>query len=236
MAKIIKKKFFDVEVPLLNEKYEALGNAVTDLDNKSLKIDATRKLRGKGVDLIFTIKLIEGKAVAVPKKIFLLPSFISHMMHAGADYVEDSFAAQTQESEVIIKPFLITRKKVSRAVRRTLRNSARNWLIDYLKTKDDNDVFQEILSNQLQKPLSIRLKKIYPLGVCEIRWFEIKKLLAKKQKKEEKIIEEIEIKKEETEKGNIEEVKEEIKENIEISSAEENAEKSKKKNKKVKTE
>ena len=110
------------------------------------------------------------------------------MLHTGIDYVEDSFTAETSESKVIIKPFLITRKKVSRAVRKTLRNSAKNWIMDYVKTKNDEEAFQEILSNQFQKLLGIRLKKIYPLAICEIRMFEIKKPLEQKiDSKEEKI-------------------------------------------------
>jgi len=198
MAKILKKKFFEVEIPLLNENYEVLGSSLDELSNKVIKIDATRKLRGKGIDILFRIELKEGKAIAVPKKLKLLPSFMVHMMHKGITYVEDSIKAETKESKVIIKPFLITRKKVSRAVRRTLRNSARNWLIDYLKTKEDNEVFQEILSNQVQKPLSLKLKKIYPLAICEIRVFEVKGRLEKpSEKKEIKEIEQTEIKKEE---------------------------------------
>lgn len=183
MAKILKKKFFEVDIPLIEEKYEAHNTLLENLNNRIVKIDATRKLRGKNVDLIFQIKVKDNKAVAYPKKLILLPYFIKHMLHTGIDYVEDSFNAETLESKVLIKPFLITRKKVSRAVRKTLRNSAKNWIVDYLKTKKDEEVFQEILSNQFQKPLSIRLKKIYPLAICEIRIFEIKKPLEQKEEK-----------------------------------------------------
>ena len=179
MAKILKKKFFEIELPLIEEKYEAYAGLLEELNNKIVKVDATRKLRGKNVDLIFKIVVKDNKATAQPKKLVLLPYFIKHMLHTGIDYVEDSFSAETKDSQVMIKPFLITRKKVSRAVRKTLRNSAKNWVIDYLKTKTDEEVFQEILSNQCQKLLGIKLKKVYPLAICEIRIFEIKKPLSK---------------------------------------------------------
>lgn len=181
MAKILKKKFFEIEIPLINEKYEAYVNSVQELDKRTIKVDATRKLKGKGVDLIFTIKIEDHKAIAEPKKLFLLSSFIGHMMHKGVSYIEDSITTETKESIVVIKPFLITRKKVSRAVRRTMRNSARNWIIEYLKDKEDYDLFDEILSNQFQKPLSLKLKKIYPLAICEVKSFEIRKSLGKKK-------------------------------------------------------
>jgi ribosomal protein S3AE len=210
MAKPIKKKYFEINLPLIGEKYEAQAHSIDELKDKIIKLDITRKLKGKSVDLVFKTELKNGTIEATPKKLTLMPFFITHMMHKGIDYIEDSFIAETRESQVSIKPFLITRKKVSRAVRRTLRNSAKNWIIDYLKTKTDNEVFEDILSNQLQKPLSIKLKKIYPLAICEIRIFELKKQLAEK-KPEVSIKEEIK----EIEKEAEEEIKEELEETAE---------------------
>jgi len=178
MAKIIKKKFYEIELPLIGDKYETYLTDINDIVGKTVKVDITRKLRGKSVDLHFQVKMENGKAVGVPKKLVLMPFFIKHMLHTGIDYVEDSIEAESRESKIIIKPFLITRKKVSRAVRRTLRNSAKNWIVDYLKTKMNNELFEEILNNQLQKPLSLKLKKVYPLAICEIRMLEVKKPLA----------------------------------------------------------
>ena len=214
MAKIIKKKFFEVDLPLIGEKYEIYSGSLESLKERTIKTDLTRKLKGKSVDLVFQIQIADGKALGIPKRMTLLPSFIRHMLHTGIDYVEDSIIAETQESHVVIKPFLITRKKVSRAVRRTLRNSAKNWLVDYLKTKTDDQVFDEILSNQLQKPLSLKLKKTYPLAVCEIRVFEIGKPLAGKA--ESKPVGNLEIKEEvqESDDGKTKVVSEEITEVI----------------------
>jgi len=228
MAREVKKKFFEVEVPIMNEKFEALAGSIEQLNNKTLKLDLARHLKGKSVDLVLGISVKDGKAEAHPKRITLLPSFIKHMLHTGIDYVEDSFSAETQESKVSVKPFFITRKKVSRAVRKTLRNSARNWIVDYLKTKNDDEVFQEILNNQLQKPLSLKLKKIYPLAICEIRVFELNAPLANKKEKVEKPIGEIEIKSES--KDN--EIKQEITEEIKIEEPAEEKPKAKKSSKK----
>lgn len=179
-----KKKFFDVELPIIKESYEAHTYTLEDLDGKTIKIDMTRKLRGKSIDLIFKIKVDKDKAVAYPKKLKLLPFFIKHMLRKNISYVEDSFKSQTKESNIIIKPFIITRKQVSRAVRKTLRNSSRNWILDYTKTKKDDELFEEILSNKLQKELSTKLKKIYPLSLCEIRVLEIKTPLKEDTPKE----------------------------------------------------
>jgi hypothetical protein len=117
------------------------------------------------------------------------------MIRKRISYVEDSFEALTQESLVKIKPFIITRKKVSRVVRKTIRNQAKNWIEDYLAERTDEEVFNDILANRMQKPLSLRLKKTYPLSLCEIRVFEVKRPLEAdeipKIKKKEKLDEDV---------------------------------------------
>jgi len=185
MVKIIKKKYFEVEIPLINEKAEVLSDSLDKIDGKTLKLDLTRILKGKSSEMIFLIKIKDGKAIAEPKKLTVLPYFIRHMLHVGVDYVEDSFSVESRESNLIIKPFLITRKKVSRAVKRTLRNSAKNFLQDYIKTETNDKVFEEILSGQLQKTLSLKLKKIYPLGLCEIRIIQVVNNLKRPEQKVE---------------------------------------------------
>lgn len=174
MAKIQKRKFFDVEIPLLDEKSEILAYSIEDIKEKTIKVDMARRLKGKSLDLIFKIKIADGKATAEPKKLILLPFFIKHMLHKGISYVEDSIKTESKEGKLIIKPFFITRKKVSRAVRKTLRNSAKNWIIDHVKERTNTQLFEDILSGDLQKSLSLKLKKIYPLALCEIRMVELK--------------------------------------------------------------
>jgi len=193
MVKIIKKKYFEVDIPLINEKAEVLSDSLDQVNGKTLKLDMTRILKGKSSEMIFSITVKDGKAIAEPKKLTVLPYFIRHMLHVGVDYVEDSFIVESLKSKLIIKPFLITRKKVSRAVKRTLRNSAKNFLQDYTKTETNDKIFEEILSGQLQKALSLKLKKIYPLGLCEIRIIQVENSL---KKLEEKIEIKEEVKKE----------------------------------------
>jgi len=197
--KPVKKKFFGVDMPLINENTEILSFTREDLEGKSIKIDMTRKLKGKSSDLVLTIKVSEDKIIAIPKKFRVLPYFIKHMLRKRISYVEDSIKGKTKESHIIVKPFLITRKRVSRVVRKTLRNSARNWIIDYLKTKKDEEVFKEVLSGEMQKALSIKLKKIYPLSLSEIRVLEIKNALDDKEAEEVKELE-VQEKKDEKEK------------------------------------
>jgi len=189
---IKKKKFQSVEIPLINSKMELVGNSIEDLNDKTIKLDLTRQLKGKSVEAIVKIKIKEDKAIAYPNKIKLMPYFIKRMIRKRISYIEDSFETPSQESLIKIKPFLITRKKVSRAVKRALRNRCKNWIEDYIAERKDDEIFNEIFSNKMQRALSLILKKTYPLSLCEIRILEITRHLKPKE------IPKIKIKKETT--------------------------------------
>ena len=96
-------------------------------------------------------------------------------MRGGISYVEDSFKAESKDSVMIVKPFLITRKKVVREVRKALRNKTKEIILAEFKNKDLEEIFSDILSGSFQKSLSLRLKKIYPLAFCDIRVLKIEK-------------------------------------------------------------
>jgi ribosomal protein S3AE len=185
-----KKKFFDIELPLIGEKIKLSAFELENLDNRNIKMDMSRALRGKSLEAVFKVKVKENKAEAHPIKITLLGFFIRRMMRKSVSYVEDSFSAECTDAILRIKPFLITRKKVTRAVRKALRDEARKYLEEYMKDKNKDDIFSDILNNKLQKSLSPRLKKIYPLALCEIRRVQIEKEKevtseVKEEKKEE---------------------------------------------------
>jgi ribosomal protein S3AE len=142
---IKRKKFQPVEIPMIRTKIELIGNTIEDLKDRTIKLDLTRQLKGKSVEAIVQIKIEDEKAVAYPKKIRLMPYFIKRMIRKRISYVEDSFQTPSKESIIIIKPFLITRKKVSRAVRKALRNRCKNWIEDYISEKTDEELFNEVL-------------------------------------------------------------------------------------------
>jgi ribosomal protein S3AE len=170
-----RKKYIEVKIPILNSTTKVLGTP-ENLNNKTIKLDLTRQLRGKGLTIKLRIFNQEGTLTAIPNSLELSTSYIKRMMRKRANYVEDSFRVKCADIRATIKPFLITRKKVSRVVRKNLRNTAREFITEYIKEKDYNQICNEILSGELQKTMLPKLKKIYPLSFCEIRKFGTKKL------------------------------------------------------------
>ena len=170
-----RKKYIEVKVPFLGESLRVLGTA-QELHNKTIKLDLTRKLRGKGLTIKLRIFNQEGKLFAIPNSLTLASSYIRRMMRKRTNYVEDSFQTRCSDVRVTFKPHLITRKKVSRVVRKNLRNTAKEFIIEYTKERDYMTVAQEIFDGTLQKTLLPKLKKVYPLSFCDIRIFETKEL------------------------------------------------------------
>jgi ribosomal protein S3AE len=217
-AKVVvkRKKFIEVDAPIARADIELVGENAEALKGKTIKLDMTRQLRGKSIELTLKVDVNNNKAFAFPIKLKLMPYFIRRMIRKRTTYVEDSFTVPTQQSMILIKPFLITRKVVSNAVRRTIRNQTKNWLEDYLKEMTDEEVFDEILSNRLQKPLSLKLKKTYPLSLCEIRVLEIVRPLRPEEvpkltEKKKEDIQETKLQADEFEEKKIEKAEEEIK-------------------------
>jgi ribosomal protein S3AE len=170
-----KKKFWDVDMPILNKETQLYSYSIEELKDRFITYDLTRLLRGKNALLQLKVEITEGNPTSIPTEFRILPTFLRKMVRKGTSYVEDSFFVQCKDAKIEIKPFLIARRKVSRSIRSTLREKAKIEIIDYVKDKTSDTIFKEILKNQLQKILSLKLKKIYPLSLCEIRAIRVVK-------------------------------------------------------------
>ncbi|HDL02281.1 MAG TPA: hypothetical protein ENH20_00430, partial [Candidatus Pacearchaeota archaeon] len=118
----------------------------------------------------------EGTLFGIPNNLNLASSYIRRMMRKRTNYVEDSFQVRCADIRATFKPHLITRKKVSRVVRKNLRNTCQEFIIEYTKEKDFLEVCQNTFDGTLQKEMLSKLKKVYPLSFCDIRILETKEL------------------------------------------------------------
>ncbi len=169
-----KKKSYEVEIPILGQSTYVLSSNVDLLPKKIIKMDLTRSLRGKNLEANIMIFKEEGKLVGKVVSLHLLPGYVRKMMRKGVSWIEDSFVCPGKESQIIFKPFMLTRKKVHRSVKRELRNLAKKVIVEFAKEKDNDQIFSAVISGQLQKEIQVILKKIYPLAFCEIKITKIK--------------------------------------------------------------
>lgn len=177
-----RKKFFDVSMPLINKKTQLYSYNIEDLNGRIIFYDSTRLFRGKSVLLKLKVDVKDDHATAKPHELKIMPCSLRRMIRKGTNYVEDSFSAECKNAVLRIKTFLITRKKVSRVIRKALRDKAKEELTNYVKGKNTEILFDDVMKNKIQRSLSQILKKIYPLSLCEIRTLKIERFKEKGKK------------------------------------------------------
>jgi len=175
MALKTRKKFYDVEIPGLNSSVSVLAFSPEELENKMIKYDLTRILRGKNLVATLIIKNEAGSLKSEFKSLKITAPYIAKLMRTRVSYVEDSFLCNAKDSKIRIKPFLLTRKKVHRRVRTALRDKCRESIAELAKNRTKEEFFSEVISSKIQRQIIPKLKKIYPLSLCEIRVIEVEK-------------------------------------------------------------
>ncbi len=168
-----KKKFFSVEIPLTATKAKLYGYTAEEFINRVITLDLTKNLRGKNVELKAKIRAEKDSLESDLISLKIVQTYIRKVMRRGTDYVEDSFETDSKDSRLRIKPFLLTRNRVSRSIRNEIRKNTRKFLESHCTIRTTKEIFSDIMTNKLQKALSLRVKKIYPLALCEIRWIEV---------------------------------------------------------------
>lgn len=163
------KKLEEIKLELINFAVEVIAR-----EGKTIKLDITKILRGKGCQAKFIIKKEQDKLVGKLISLVIYPSYVRRIIRGGTSIIEDSFDCKAKDTNFKIKPFIVTRKKVHRSIRNRLRNEAREEIIALCGDKTKEEIFKDILSSTLQKSLSKKLKKIYPLAFCDIRSIEVK--------------------------------------------------------------
>ena len=59
-----KKKFYRIEVPLMNRQIELFGNSLSSFNNQTVKLDLTRMLRGKSIEAVLLIFTAQNEWIA----------------------------------------------------------------------------------------------------------------------------------------------------------------------------
>lgn len=213
-----KKKFYPVIAPKIFNEQE-LGEIplydLRDAIGRTLKFNLmtlTNDPKKQHINISFQINNVDDqKAKTEVIGYTIIPSSIRRRIKRKKIRIDDSFVVKTKDNKLVrIKPFLITAGFARSSALKGLKYNLRSILTKDIAKIDYNDLVKELISYRLQKELREKLKKIYPLAVCEIRVMEIEK-----EKKEEEVEEKVKEIKEEKEVKEIkkeEKVKKEIKE------------------------
>ncbi|MBS3128768.1 hypothetical protein J4410_06520 [Candidatus Woesearchaeota archaeon] len=151
---------------------EALGKRVTI--NLSMLVRDPKK---QNINVSFdVVQIVDQTGNTRLVEYGVIPSAMKRLVRRGKSKICDSFTAISADGEYLrIKPLLITRSKAKKAVETALRMGLRAYIIKTLRKTKTEEFFKNIVQGKLQKESADLLKKIYPLGLCEIRSLEILK-------------------------------------------------------------
>ena len=179
--KKVKRKF---PVKLIAPDYlgsKVLGSSnVTDLNSligKTSKISLmyiTGSVKNQNIRLVFkVVEVNSGEAKTEVVTYSQVPYFLGRYVKAGSELIEDSFIVVSKDGKKLrVKPFIVTKTKVSSMISTAIRNKTRELLGKEISARQSGEFINHVIMYKLQNMLRSELKKITP-----IKTFEFKKVL-----------------------------------------------------------
>jgi len=150
----------------VQEADRAVGKSIT----QSLMILADDP-RKQGYSIRFDVTSVkEGKAQTQVLGMSMTPSAIKRLIRRNRDKISDSFVTKIAGGRLVrVKPVLVTRTLVSKAVQTSIRMTARKFLKEqYAKMRFD-DIVHDIIDMKVQKQLKDLCGKIHPVRTADIK-------------------------------------------------------------------
>lgn len=172
-----KKTWFNIVTPKEFGNYvigETSAFEPQQLVGRNVKVSLMNLIndpKKQNIQITFKIKNVSDKnAVTEITAYELLPIYVKRMMRKGRKKIEISFTAETKDKvKIVMKPVIITRTKTQRSKLSMIRKLAKEFIIEKVKTQDLTDVLNDTISTKMQRELKEKIKKIYPLAVCEFK-------------------------------------------------------------------
>ncbi|PLW80836.1 hypothetical protein C0585_00430 [Candidatus Woesearchaeota archaeon] len=182
-----KKKWHKIAAPTIFENKE-IGESLVleaeDMIGKRIKVNMmnlTGDIKKQNINVRFEVIGVEDSiGQTQPSDFELNASLIKRYVRRRRDRIDESLVYLTKDGKKIrIKPFILTRNRVTGSQLTDIRRTVKTLLDSYIKSNDYLDIFTNVISYNLQKELRNDLNKIAPLRNCEIRVLKLEKDNAK---------------------------------------------------------
>jgi len=167
---IVAPKFLQ-EQPLgetyIVDKKVALGKKITVNLMTILK-----DMKKQGISVTFAITGQKEEKVETEIIGFkFLNSAVKRMIRRNRNKIDDSFLAETRDGKKLrIKPLITTRSRTVKSVQSKIRKSIKVYLLEEIKKITKDQFMSALIFHKFQRSMYERLKKIYPIASCEVRW------------------------------------------------------------------
>ena len=155
-------------------------------------MNLTGEIRKQNTNIKFVIdKVIEGKATTKVTGYEMISAGLKRMVRRRSSKIDMSFTAVTADKfKVRIKPFILTRNKVSNSVLNAMRRQTMDAVRKTISNTGFQNIIQDITNHRFQIGLKKQLSKVYPIKTFEIK--SLKVITERKQvEKEVKPVKEV---------------------------------------------
>ena len=134
----------------------------------------TNDHKKQNISVVFKISEIkEGVAQTTLVGYKISKSYVRRVVRKAVNKIDIAFTVQSKDNiAYTLKPLIVTRYKCHNSVLTTIQKHIRSYFTEEFKNIESKHVFSTVMSNSLQKNLRSALKKIYPIGISEIRVLE----------------------------------------------------------------
>ncbi len=174
------------ETPVYNTK-SMLGKTL-----KYSLMNLTNDIKKQNVNLTFKVVDVEGTNARTALTAYeVIPYSIRRFIKKDIEKVDISITCETADNILIrIKPFIITKVDVKGSIGSKLINVTTQFVVKSIKKMKFDEVIDELINHKFQNSMKDTLNKIFPLKLCEIRYFGIKSDSKHKETKTEQQSEE----------------------------------------------
>jgi len=178
---IKKKKWVPIRAPkLFNEQIigESFVGEVQELVGRHVTVSLmvlTGDPQKQTVNVSFKITgVVENAAVTELIGYQVLPSAAKKLMRRQRSKIDDSFIVETSDKKYIrVKPLIVTRGRTTRSVMASMRKLERAYIAKMISKMDFESFVRDVVQKKLQHGLNQLLRRLYPVGACEIRQLEL---------------------------------------------------------------
>lgn len=193
VAKLKKRQWFQIIAPKQFENVvlgETLVYEPQAMHGKTLShnlMNLTSDPKKQNINIHFKVVEVNGgKGITSIIGYEIVPSSVKRFVRRNSEKMDLSFACETADNVFVrVKPLVITKADVKGSIAAKMRNMIVQFLVRTIKKMSYDEVLNDLISHKMQSMMRENFYKIYPLKVCEIRYFGIEKRENRQEAKQE---------------------------------------------------
>ena len=191
IAKLKKRQWFPIIAPkqfenvvlgetLVYEPQAMLGKALSHN-----LMNLTSDPKKQNINIHFKIVEVQGdKGITSIIGYEIVPSSVKRFVRRNSEKMDLSFTCDTADNVFVrVKPLVITKADVKGSIAAKMRNMIVQFLAKTIKKMSYDEVLNDLISHKLQSLMRENFYKMYPLKVCEIRYFGVEQREHNQEKK-----------------------------------------------------